>query len=90
MLIDGLIDLLFGLVDWLTSGLNIPALPPELMSLVANVTQYITVGIAILSNYTHMDYLLVLFGIVVAVDVGLLGYKFIMWVLRKIPMLGMS
>lgn len=90
MLIDGLIDLVFGLVNMIMSAFNIPSLPPELMSVIDGFAQYIQMGIAILSNYCHMGYLLALFGVVVAVDVAILGYRFIMWILRKIPMLGIS
>lgn len=90
MIVNALIDLLYGLIDWITSGLNIPELPPEVMTVAAQVTQYLVAGLKILANYTHLDYLLVLFGVVVAVDAGMLVYKFIMWIIRKIPMLGIS
>lgn len=90
MIVNALIDLLYGLIDWITSGLNIPALPPEVVQVANQVTEYLVVGLKLIANYTHLDYLLVLFGIVVAVDAGLLVYKFIMWVIRKIPMLGIS
>lgn len=90
MIVNALIDMLYGLIDWLTSGLNIPALPPEVMDVAASVTQYLVMGLKFIANYTHLDYLLTLFGIVAAVDAGLLIYKFVMWVLRKIPMLGIE
>lgn len=90
MLIDFLIDMVFGLVNMIMGVFNIPALPPELMTVVDSLVQYIQMGIAILSNYCHMSYLLTLFGIVVAVDVAILGYRFVMWILRKVPMLGIS
>ena len=90
MIVNALIDMLYGLIDWLTSGLNIPALPPEVMQVASQVTQYLVMGLKFIANYTHLDYLLVLFGIVAAVDAGLLVYKFVMWIVRKIPMLGMS
>lgn len=90
MIVNFLIDMLMGLIDFLTSGLNIPALPPEVMEIAASVTQYIVMGLQFIANYTHLDYLLTLFGIVAAIDGSLLVYKFIMWVLRKIPMLGIE
>lgn len=90
MLIDFLIDMVFGLVSTLLSAFNIPALPPELMTVVDAVVGYVQMGIAILSNYCHIGYLLTLFGIVIAVDTAVLGYRFIMWILRKIPMLGIN
>lgn len=90
MIVNALIDLLYGLIDWITSGLNIPSLPPEVMEVANQVTEYLVVGLKLIANYTHLDYLLVLFGLVAAVDAGMLVYKFIMWIVRKIPMLGMS
>ena len=90
MLVDALIDMLYSLIDWITSGLNIPQLPDGVADVLANFVQYVATGIAILSNYTHMDYLLILFGVVVGVEAAILIYKFIMWIIRKIPMLGIS
>ncbi len=90
MIVNALIDMLYGLIDWLTSGLNIPALPEEVIQVAASVTQYLVMGLKFIANYTHLDYLLVLFGVVAAVDAGMLVYKFVMWVLRKIPMLGIE
>lgn len=90
MIVKALINMLYGFLDWITSGLNIPDLPPEVITVANQVTQYLIVGLKLVANFTHLDYLLVLFGIVVAVDAGLLLFKFIMWVVRKIPMLGIS
>ena len=90
MLVDFLIDMVFGLVQMILSAFNIPPLPEELMKVVESLVQYIQTGIAILSNYCHIGYLLILFGIVVSVDLAILGYRFVMWILRKIPVLGIS
>lgn len=90
MIVKALIGMLSGLIEWITAGLNIPGLPPEVAQVAAQITQYLVAGLQIVANFTHLDYLLVLFGVVVAVDAGMLVYKFIMWVIRKIPMLGIE
>ena len=90
MIIEALLGLMSGLLDWLTAPFNIPLLPPEVNVLLQTVLDYLAVGFGILANYTHLDYLFVLFGIVLAFDVGIFGYKFVMWILRKIPILGIS
>lgn len=90
MIVKALIGMLSGLIEWITAGLNIPGLPPEVAQVAAQVTQYLVTGLQIVANFTHLDYLLVLFGVVIAVDAGMLVYKFIMWIIKKIPMLGMS
>ena len=90
MIVNALIDMLYGLIDMLTSGLSIPGLPPEVMEIASQVTEYLVMGLKFIANYTHLDYLLVLFGLVAAVDAGILIYKFVMWVVKKIPMAGIS
>lgn len=90
MIIQALMDLLYGLLDWITAPFNIPMLPPEVNQILTTLLDYLNVGFGILANYTHLDYLFTLFGIIVAFDVAIFGYKIIMWVLRKIPMLGIE
>ncbi len=90
MIIDKLLDLLSTILDWLMGVFDIPALPPEFETVLNTFTGYLTAGIALLQNYTHMDYLLTLFAVVVAFEVGVRAYHGIMWVLRKIPMFGIS
>lgn len=90
MIIKLLLDLVYSVVSVLTVPINIPSLPAGVQTAFADFLGYIQTGIAILSTYTHMSYLLVLFGLVVSVDVGIMLYKFVMWVLKKIPMLGIK
>lgn len=87
MIIKALLDLIYTIFNVLTLPLDIPDLPPELNNIVSTMVEYIGFGLGILANYTHLDYLLTLFGIVVAIDVGLLLYKLVMFVIKKIPML---
>lgn len=90
MILEALMGLMYGLLDWLTAPFNIPLLPQEISVVLQTVLDYLQVGFGILANYTHLDYLFVLYGIVLAFDGGLLAYKFVMWVLRKIPVLGIK
>lgn len=90
MIIKGLLDVLVRVFSALTSAINIPQLPEEVHQYIETLLGYIKVGIALLANYTHIEFLLVLFGLVLAVDLGVAVYHFVMWVLRKIPMLGIE
>lgn len=90
LIIDALIDFGMTLLEMLTSVFEVPEMPDNVQTIMDTFTGYLTTGIAILQNFVHMDYLLILFGIVVAFNAGILIYKGIMWVLRKIPMLGIS
>lgn len=70
--------------------INIPDLPDSVYGYIEDGFQYIVAGAGILANYTPLAYLMTLFGVLLAVDAGILVYHFIMWVIRKIPMAGMS
>lgn len=90
MIIEALMNLLLNVFTLLTSPINIPKMPDEVAVYLANFLEYIEMGLQVLAVYTPLDYLLVLFGIIIAIDVGLAVYHFVMWVLKKIPMLGIS
>lgn len=47
-------------------------------------------GAGILANYTPLGYFMILFGVILAIDAGLVIYHFVMWIIRKIPMVGIS
>lgn len=87
MIIKLLLDLVYSIFNVLTLPINIPDLPQEINSVIATIIEYVGTGLAILQNYTHLSYLLILFGVIVAVDVGVWLYKLVMFFVRKIPML---
>lgn len=90
MIIEMLLDLLYGIFNLLTTPINIPDLPPQAMSYIDSMFNYITAGAGILANYTPLSYLLVLFGVILAIEIGLKLYHFVMWIVKKIPMLNVS
>lgn len=90
MIVEALMNLLLSVFRLLTSPINIPSMPDEVATYLANFLEYIEMGLRIVAVYTPLEYLLVLFGIIIAIDVGLAVYHFVMWVLKKIPMLGIS
>ena len=87
MIIKLLLTLVYNIFNVLTLPINIPDLPADLNNVITTIIEYVGTGLAILQNYTHLSYLLTLFGIVVAIDVGVWLYKLIMFFIRKIPML---
>ena len=90
MIIKGLMTLLYNVFSALTSAINIPQLPDELHSFISDFMEYLQTGLQILAVYTHLQYLLTLIGVVVLIDAAMLIYHFVMWVLKKIPMLGIE
>lgn len=90
MIIKLILDVLYAVFSLLTAPINIPSLPDGVSEVISQYLEYLSAGFSILSCYVNMTYLLSLFGIVLLVDIGLFLYKFVMWILRKIPMLGIS
>lgn len=90
MIIEMLLSALFNVFKLLTTPINIPPLPDSVQGYLDTAMQYVSAGAGVLANYTHLSYLLILLGVIVAIDVGVAVYHFVMWVIRKIPMLSMS
>lgn len=90
MIIKSLADLILVVVQVLTVPIKIPSMPEGVQTAFADFCSYIEAGLGIVANYTHLGYLATLFGLVVAIETGLLLYKLIMFIIRKIPMLGVS
>lgn len=89
MLINGLLELLYGLLD-LMLIFEIPKLPTEVTNYVNTLFGYLETGASILANYTPLGYLLILFGILLLVDAAIMVYHFVMWILKKIPMINIK
>lgn len=90
MIIELLLSALYNVFSLLTTPMNIPQLPENATQYITEFFGYLETGAGILANYTHFAYIMSLFGIIIAVDVGIKLYHFVMWVIRKIPMAGMS
>lgn len=89
MILEALMNIIYTVLNTLLV-FEIPKMPTEVTGYIDQFFDYLVTGAGILANYTPLGYLLVLFGIILAVDVGVMVYKFVMWVIRKIPFLGMS
>lgn len=90
MIIESVLTVILSLFTFLLGAINIPDLPPSAVSAIESIGQYISSGLAIVDNFLDLDYLLILLGVVISVDVGMLGYKTVMWFIRKIPFLGIK
>lgn len=90
MIIKALLELVYGLFNLLTVAIDIPSMPDGVMSSINDYMQYIESGIGIVANFCNLNYVLLLFGVIVAVDIGVLVYKFVLWILKKIPMIGIE
>lgn len=90
MIIEKLLSLVIKLFELLTFAINIPSMPDEVYEIMDTVFEYLTVGLQILTCYTNLSYLLLLFGVICSIDIGIGVYHFVIWILRKIPMLGIG
>ena len=89
MLIEGLLNVIKAVLDTLLF-FKIPSLPEQVNSYIENGFSYISSGAGILANYTPLEYLLTLFFLILAIDVAIQLYHFVMWVIRKIPFTNIS
>jgi hypothetical protein len=90
MIVTLLLEVLYGAFNVLTLPINIPPMPEEAMTYVEQFFEYLEMGAGILANYTPFAYLMILFGVLLAVDIGIMVYHFVLWILKKIPVLGIS
>lgn len=89
MIVELLLTAIYKILDTLLI-LNIPSLPANVQGYIDTMFDYLVAGAGILANYTPFGYLLVLFGVLLAVDAGIMIYHFVMWIIRKIPVLGIQ
>lgn len=89
MIVQYIMDVIYTVLDTLLA-FQIPQLPDEVYGHLEYFFDYLELGAGILANYVSLPYVLSLFGLLLTVDAAIIIYHFVMWVLRKIPMLGVS
>lgn len=85
MIIIGIVRGFLTFIMWTLAPFNLPNMPESAFDYIEVFKEYIVVGSKILANYTHWEYLVTLFGIVVLVDVGIKIYHLVIWIIRKLP-----
>lgn len=90
MIIEGLMSLLYWLLDLVLTPIDIPDLPENVHAAIVWAVDKFIDGLAIFAAFTHFSFIMVLFQIVVIIEAAFLIYKFVLWILRKIPMAGIE
>lgn len=90
MIIEFILDIVYNLFSFLTTPINIPDLPSAVNTAIEQLFYYMSSGAGLVAAYTPFSYMRSLFIVVIAVDVGISLYKVVMWILRKIPVLGVK
>lgn len=87
-----LMDLIFNLLDKLFI-FELPSLPDSVIEVYDTALGYISTGFSVLAAFVGADamkYMAVICGLVIAINALYSVYSFVMWVLRKIPFLGID
>lgn len=90
MIVSALLSLVIWFLSLLFAPLTLLAFPQSVASVFMDGLGLILQGLRVLGAYTHLSYLLILFGVVAAFDAAVWLYKIIIWVLRKIPFLNIK
>lgn len=88
MIFSSLLNMFLDIFDSLSSSFNFPSLPDEVHSHIAEFLEYVQAGASVLAIYTDLGYLLILLGLALQIELSLYAYRLVMWILRKIPGLG--
>lgn len=91
MIIEALLNVIIGLFTSLLSFVNIPKIPEDTINSVNNtlnsIIEYASPLIDLIIPYNIAKGLLI---IVIAIEIAIPVYHFVMWILKKIPMLSIK
>lgn len=90
MLVDTLLTVLYGFLQLVFGSINLPTFPDSFMSYVDIALDYLESGMHLLGNYVDLSYMVLLLEIFISLWLAFELYKFVMWVLRKIPILNIK
>lgn len=91
MIIESICDLFIRFFTALLNGINIPQIPDDiLLNVTSTLDTIIQRGSELIDLFLPYDIAKTLLLIVICIEVATHIYHFIMWVIRKIPMVGMS
>lgn len=89
-----IIKLVTGFLSWILSPildvLNFPAVPAELQSIIDQLFGYMADGMGILNFFCPLSMIRPALAVLVAVWAVEHGYHVIIWVLRKLPFVGVT
>lgn len=84
MIIKALLQLITGIIGLIP--FSIPSLPENFTGFINQFKAIIQGGVNFVSSILPWTYIVTLLEIFLAIEVALHIYKFVMWVIRKIPM----
>lgn len=90
MIIKGLFELVFGLLSIVFAPINLPDLPDSIQGIIDQFVDLITSVVGIVGIFIDMDVLKVLIPVVIVIANLDKIWNMIMFILRKIPFLGIK
>lgn len=90
MIIESLCNKIFDLIYLVIGVFDVPPLPAETLNYLETATDLFQSGINLLNVFMPMKYMLTCLGIILGIDIAVMIYKLVMWIIRKIPMLNIS
>lgn len=90
MIINSLMQLVYKLLSLVLTPLDIDGFPEGTQESVNNFFDIIFNSSESVIGLLIPSFTFILIGIIIAVEVGIHLYHFVMWVLKKIPMLGIE
>ena len=90
MILEGLLTVIQKLLEVLLAPIQIPDLPPSVQDIITQAMTYLLDGLGIFAAFTHYQFLMALLAIVIIIEAAMLIYKFVLWILKKIPAAGIE
>ena len=90
MIVEALLSIIQNLLELLLSPIEIPDLPESVDTILNTAIDYMLDGLGIFAAFTHYQYIMALLAIVITIQAALLIYKFVLWILKKIPAAGIE
>lgn len=90
MIINSLMNVIYNLLSLVLSPLDIPGFPDGTEESVSQFFDLIFGSAESVIGLLVPTVVFVLLGIIVTVEVGIHLYHFVIWILKKIPMLGIE
>lgn len=89
MIIEGLLNIIFSILSLIITQFNVPPAPDEFINAIPDFINVLKLGETLISLVLPINLapFVVVTGVIMVVEHG---YPFIMWVLRKIPFLGIN
>ena len=90
MIIQGLLNVVKFLINIIFGWIHLPAVPDQIVSIVDRILLYVKSGLGLLWLFVPFELVKAMIPLVIAVVNFDKLYSFAVWVLKKIPMLGIE